>query len=88
MALEEVTAGIAQPPPVTQGPATEIISGVAGWAVLHTIADSGVSRFESEFVKAAARASSGVNRAAIQKALKGMKRGFCQKHTRTLKNIK
>ena len=74
MALEEVTAGIAQPPPVTQGPATEIISGVAGWAVLHTIADSGVSRFESEFVKAAARASSGVNRAAIQKALKGRNR--------------
>jgi hypothetical protein len=69
--LEEVTAGITQPPLVTQGPATEIISGVSGWAALHKIADSGVSRFEAEFVKATARASSGINRAAIQSALKG-----------------
>ena len=71
MALEEVTGGVPQPAPVTQGPATEIISGVSGWAALHKIADSGVSRFEAEFVKATARASSGINRAAIQSALKG-----------------
>lgn len=73
MALEEVTDGIAQPPPVKQGPATEIISGVAGWAVLHNIADSGVTRFEAEFVKQVAR-SSNLNREAILSALKNRNR--------------
>jgi|TARA_R110000824_G_scaffold21078_6_gene78885 predicted ABC-type ATPase len=73
MALEEVTAGLNEAQYVKEGPATEIISGVSGWPIIHKIADSGVSRFESEFVKTVARASD-VNRAAIRAALKGKNR--------------
>ena len=75
MAVQELTYGpLTQPPPVTEGPATEIISGVAGWAVLHRVADSGVSRFEAEFVKTVARASNNVNRQLILKALQNRNR--------------
>ena len=74
MALEEVTHGISEPPLVKTGPATEIISGAAGWAVLHKVADSGVSRFEAEFVKTVARASNNIQRTAIRTALKNRNR--------------
>jgi predicted ABC-type ATPase len=76
VALEEVTSGLNEAQAagyVKEGPATEIISGVSGWPIIHKIADSGVSRFESQFVKTVAR-SSDINRSAIRAALKGRNR--------------
>jgi len=73
VAIEEVTSGLNEVQYVKEGPATEIISGVQGWQAIHGIADSGVSRFESEFVNAVAK-SSDVNRSAIRAALKGKNR--------------